>query len=230
MTIWFLDVLGSAACQRQQWAEAKALLTEGYTTAANLGNLWALSLTLSHLGLMALETGNYDEAAQFYRECLTTARKINHTMWIERALSGLYELAMVRSELSQAKTLAREALQSSRDTTRSSAILNAVTSLGRVATATGDYQEARQYLREALSMTSGVDLDFVPYPLMISAELFLRTGIQAPAVTILSFLNRQPMVSLLGNMGRVHFQSLLAELQTGLPASAFATAWEEGQP
>jgi predicted ATPase/DNA-binding CsgD family transcriptional regulator len=223
-TGWALLGLGNVPLLEGAYEEAREYSQEALAIFRELGDPFGIASALQGLIKVANGQGAYLEEKRYAQEALTHARVIGDqggivTAQIVMGLAayklGAYEEA--RHLLEQILPLYRELFPSG---------VWPIAALGEIALALGDYYQARHYLYEALQGAM-VDLATVAWVMISIARLLAADGQKERAVELLVAATSSRWGWRYSSEAGV--KTLLAELETDLPAEVFGAARRRGQ-
>ena len=189
------------------------------------------AIGLLHLGQIAIFLGDDAQARSHLEPCLALARKIQYQEVEAECELLLGEVAFYAGDLAAAARRFERSLTICREAGDKRGEANALHRLGRVEMERGDAESARAHLATALKALRAFEMrEELLECLEDHALLALSAGealaaVQIAAAAALSRerldLFRQPQDEKRWNLG-------FGPLRTGMPADAFAAAWDEG--
>jgi predicted ATPase/DNA-binding CsgD family transcriptional regulator/transcriptional regulator with XRE-family HTH domain len=174
-----------------------ARFQEGLPHIRAVGDRYHLSLTLNHMGEVALARGELGEAEQHFAEALRRSAEIGNGVSEVSALNGLAMVACARQAWGRAIAHCLEALARARDVGDQWSRAKALVTLGHAEAGGGDHAAARRSFKEAIE----VSLASRTLPTAISAwvglaALDIRGNTPSPALlTILAHVRRHDATS-----------------------------------
>jgi predicted ATPase/DNA-binding CsgD family transcriptional regulator/transcriptional regulator with XRE-family HTH domain len=176
---------------------AYARFQEGLPHIRAVGDRYHLSLTLYHMGEVALVRGDLREAGQHFAEALRRSAEIGNGVGEVSALNGLAMVACAREAWGHAIAHCLEALARAREVGDQWSRAKALVTLGLAEAGGGDHAAARRSLKEAID----VSLATRALPMAISAWVGLAAldaqsgASNTPLLTILAHVRRHAATS-----------------------------------
>jgi predicted ATPase/DNA-binding SARP family transcriptional activator len=130
--------LGVAHGEREEIADAARCLTEALDLHRQVGDQFAIALTLANPGYVALVAGDPDRASALNREALSIAVEMGHPIAVAFALNNLAESAATLGDNGTAARIYHECLSVARQVGQVDRVCLCLDGLGAVALADGD--------------------------------------------------------------------------------------------
>jgi predicted ATPase/DNA-binding CsgD family transcriptional regulator len=225
-----LYLVGKSDIAHQRLEEAKHQFSESSVLMAKLGNAWGLGFSFRDLGYIAYQTGDYDAASRWFAQGLANARKAGNRMNMMAGFGGLRLTALAKGNLLLAKQFGEEEVITARKTGNPHYVLDALFGSADVTIEAHDLPDARQYLSEALTLVTDSSDSFQVIVFCLLAVPFLtQSNAKTEAVTLVSFLDHHPKLTLFDPSDRQKLQTRTAQLRSELTSDVFMSAWDHGQ-
>ncbi|HEX6553434.1 MAG TPA: tetratricopeptide repeat protein [Ktedonobacteraceae bacterium] len=216
-----LELLGSMARVRGQYALASSRLEEAAGLFGQLGNRWQQGRCHVGLARTATEQGQYERARALLEDNLQVCRQAGDEIsvhWVQYLLARL--LFVQQAELSAAGRLVEQSLAFFQERGYPWFQAYVLTLLAQLRLAQGEVAQAREWLEESLRLLQEVgDREGSIEPLLCLAHVALTQGDPTTAAR-----RYQEALTLLHEMGS---QAFLAACLEGLAAAAVAQAAPE---
>src|SRR5690606_16341896 len=109
-------------------------------------------------------------------------------------------------------------------------VFDALLGLADVAIEAHDLPDAQQHLSEALTLINdGSDIFQIIAFSMLAVPFLTQSNAKTEAVTLASFLDYHPKLTLFDPIDRQKLQTRIAQLRSELPPDVFMSAWERGR-
>ncbi|MBV9852517.1 MAG: tetratricopeptide repeat protein [Armatimonadetes bacterium] len=133
-------------------ADAAFQCAQSLALAREVGDRWAVAVSLSVLGIPVYLGGDYAQARVLLEESLALARELEDAWLTVVALSNLGSLAFYQGDHTRATTLLAESIALARAVGEKWSLFNSLYTLSLVALGQGDAGEAGAHLREGLAL------------------------------------------------------------------------------
>lgn len=228
-----LQKLGEVAMYIWPHDAVAACLTESLALARRLADPWLIARSLSGLASLALNQGDYAQSTTLAAESLAIYRRLEPSGSVIVLLNLLGQLALFQGDAAAAINHLEEALALIRqrpligNESTAWTLRNLGTALrlaGNLDQATACYRQSLQ-LRQSMNQVVGAAwaMEGLAAVAVDQGEWVRGTRLWAAADAIRTAMNA-PM----SNPDRTAYETSLTCLQTALPASAFAAAWQAG--
>jgi len=228
--------LGNVALARGDYQRAESLFEEGLTLRRNAGDTRGEAVVLNNLGNVAWAQGNREEATQLFKDNLALFRSLGDTRGIAYVLNNLGFASSEVGNHEEATAFYQESLTHLWKLGDRRAVAHLLNNLGQEASTKNDYRQAEDMHRESLRLSRELDSKVLIASALeglgcvaasednLAADLRRAIRFLAAAAAL-----RASLTAPLTATEQIPIERGLEAARHGLPPSAFALTWTEGQ-
>jgi diguanylate cyclase (GGDEF)-like protein len=222
-----LNNLGNTLLAMGAYDEANRCYAESLDISRELGHKWGIGIVLGNMSEAALYRKEYERARGFLSEAFDISREIGDREGMVFCLNHMGDVAFALGDWVQARRFHEQGLEISMGMDNPLEKSSSLKGLGRVACALGRYEEAEGYFRDALELATKIKRVMAEADILVeTAQLFAKKDEPRRALELLAVVIANPGAE---KETRDKADTLLAELESKLPAEEFEAAVEKGK-
>ncbi|HSD85746.1 MAG TPA: tetratricopeptide repeat protein [Anaerolineae bacterium] len=227
-----LNKAGAMAWRHGDYDRARTLNDQALNLQQQLGDRAGVSLSLQSLAIIDLMTSNFVAARDLLERSLAIERELGQPRLVAHVLNNLAIVAKELGEPDRAEALFGEALELKRAEGDLYGTTFQLHGLGTLAAERQAYAQAASYYREEIALLWKFgDRRALALGFASLADLLAKSNDSVIAAQLLGAADalRQSVGFTISLDNLAEYESIVAGVQAHLEATAFQTAWREGQ-